>query len=93
MYDQKLRSIEREKEILQLIIEGRSNSEIANALYITAGTVNTHARIISTKLDWLDGGSQSSGGIVPRKPRPGSDEDAAEEVPERAIETAFSKYS
>ncbi len=75
--------------ILQLIIEGHSNSEIANALYITAKTVNTHARIISKKLDMLDGGSQSTGGMVPRKPRPDSDGDAPEEVPERAIKTSF----
>lgn len=41
---------ERELEVLQLIVEGCSNAEIAKALYITVGTVKTHVRNILNKL-------------------------------------------
>lgn len=41
---------ERELEVLQLIVEGYSNAEIAKALYITVGTVKTHVRNILNKL-------------------------------------------
>ena len=41
---------DREIEILQLIVEGFSNAEIADALYVTVGTVKTHIRHILNKL-------------------------------------------
>ncbi|MBP0020898.1 MAG: response regulator transcription factor [Cyanobacteria bacterium SBLK] len=41
---------ERELEVLQLIVEGYSNADIAKALYITVGTVKTHVRNILNKL-------------------------------------------
>ncbi|MEM1369240.1 MAG: response regulator transcription factor [Cyanobacteria bacterium P01_H01_bin.15] len=41
---------DRELEVLSLIVEGRSNSQIANELFITIGTVKTHVRNILGKL-------------------------------------------
>ncbi len=41
---------QRELEVLQLIVEGASNAEIAQKLYITVGTVKTHVRNILNKL-------------------------------------------
>lgn len=41
---------ERELEVLELIVAGCSNSEIADKLYITVGTVKTHVRSILSKL-------------------------------------------
>jgi DNA-binding NarL/FixJ family response regulator len=41
---------ERELEILELIVSGASNAEIAERLYITIGTVKTHVRNILNKL-------------------------------------------
>ncbi|AMW29663.1 MULTISPECIES: response regulator [Arthrospira] len=41
---------ERELEVLELIVGGRSNAEIAEKLYITVGTVKTHVRSILNKL-------------------------------------------
>jgi DNA-binding NarL/FixJ family response regulator len=41
---------ERELEILELIVAGCSNAEIAEKLYITVGTVKTHVRNILNKL-------------------------------------------
>ena len=41
---------ERELEVLQLIVEGCSNSVIAERLYITVRTVKTHVRNILNKL-------------------------------------------
>ena len=41
---------ERELEVLQLIVEGRSNAEIAEQLHITIGTVKTHVCNILNKL-------------------------------------------
>jgi DNA-binding NarL/FixJ family response regulator len=41
---------ERELEVLQLIVEGFSNADIADKLYITVGTVKTHVRNILNKL-------------------------------------------
>lgn len=40
----------REQEVLKLIIEGRSNPEIANVLYLSPNTVKTHVRNILNKL-------------------------------------------
>ncbi len=41
---------ERELEVLQLIVSGCSNAQIAEKLYITIGTVKTHVRSILNKL-------------------------------------------
>jgi len=41
---------ERELEVLQLIVNGLSNAEIAQNLYISIGTVKTHVRNILNKL-------------------------------------------
>ncbi|BAY21144.1 two component transcriptional regulator, LuxR family protein [Calothrix sp. NIES-2100] len=41
---------ERQLEVLQLIVDGHSNSVIAGELYITTGTVKTHVRNILKKL-------------------------------------------
>lgn len=41
---------DREMEILELIVDGRSNSEIAETLFISLGTVKTHVRNILNKL-------------------------------------------
>jgi DNA-binding NarL/FixJ family response regulator len=41
---------ERELEILELIVGGCSNAEIAEQAYITVGTVKTHVRNILNKL-------------------------------------------
>jgi DNA-binding NarL/FixJ family response regulator len=40
----------REREILDLIVAGCSNAEIAKRLYITIGTVKTHVRNVLNKL-------------------------------------------
>lgn len=45
---------ERELEVLQLIVNGYSNAEIAQELYITVGTVKTHVRNILNKLSAND---------------------------------------
>ena len=41
----------REREVLALMAEGRSNSAIARQLWLTEGTVEKHVRSILTKLD------------------------------------------
>ncbi|HUE33693.1 MAG TPA: response regulator transcription factor [Mycobacterium sp.] len=41
----------REKEVLALMAEGRSNAGIAQRLWVTEGTVEKHVRSIMTKLD------------------------------------------
>lgn len=40
----------REREILKLITEGRSNPEIADMLYLSRNTIKTHVRSILNKL-------------------------------------------
>jgi two-component system, NarL family, response regulator LiaR len=40
----------REREVLQLIVAGRTNAEIAAQCYITTETVKTHVRKILNKL-------------------------------------------
>lgn len=40
----------REIEVLKLIADGRSNAEIARRLFLTVGTVKSHAHAIATKL-------------------------------------------
>ncbi len=42
---------EREKEVLQLILAGKSNKEISEVLFITESTVKTHVRNIFSKYD------------------------------------------
>jgi DNA-binding NarL/FixJ family response regulator len=44
----------RELEVLQHLAEGRSNREIAAALYLTEGTVKNHVTSVLTKLDVRD---------------------------------------
>lgn len=39
-----------ELEVLKLIAEGRSNTEIATALYLSPSTIKTHVRDIFNKL-------------------------------------------
>jgi two-component system response regulator NreC len=41
----------REREILQLIAEGRSNKEVANQLHLSLYTVETHRTHILQKLN------------------------------------------
>ncbi|MBD1853094.1 response regulator transcription factor [Leptolyngbya sp. GB1-A1] len=41
---------QRELEVLKLMVEGRSNPEIATALYLSPNTVKTHVRGIMNKL-------------------------------------------
>ena len=42
---------EREVDVLRLLVAGRSNPEIAAALFISSGTVRTHVSNILAKLD------------------------------------------
>ena len=42
---------ERETEILQLILAGKSNQDISDALFITVGTVKAHVHSIFSKLN------------------------------------------
>ena len=41
----------REREVLMLMAEGRSNAGIARRLWVTEGTVEKHVRSILTKLN------------------------------------------
>ena len=45
---------DREREVLAMIGAGRSNAEIAEALFISMATVKTHVRHIFAKLDLRD---------------------------------------
>lgn len=45
---------EREKEVLQLVVEGKSSSEIANALFLSPKTVETYRSRIMDKLGIKD---------------------------------------
>jgi two-component system, NarL family, response regulator NreC len=42
---------EREREVFQLIAEGRSNKQMAELLYLSVSTVETHRAHIMEKLD------------------------------------------
>ena len=41
----------REKEIMQLVVEGRTNSTIAKTLHISTKTVESHKKNLMRKLD------------------------------------------
>jgi DNA-binding CsgD family transcriptional regulator len=41
----------REREVLQLIAEGKTNKEVAHALSVSVNTVETHRKHIMEKLD------------------------------------------
>ncbi|BAZ40807.1 two component transcriptional regulator, LuxR family protein [Calothrix sp. NIES-4101] len=45
---------QREQEILVLLAQGKTNQQIANALYITSGTVRVHVHTILQKLEARD---------------------------------------
>jgi DNA-binding NarL/FixJ family response regulator len=45
---------EREEEILSLIVEGKSNREIAQTLHVTEGTVKNHVTRILNQLALRD---------------------------------------
>lgn len=47
----KLNLTSREYEVLQLIAEGKSNAEIAQALYLSVSTVKTHLSNLFSKMD------------------------------------------
>lgn len=50
MQDQIASLSERETEVLKLIVEGKSNQEIAAALFLSTNTIKTHVRGIMNKL-------------------------------------------
>ena len=45
---------EREREVFELIAQGRTNTEIADGLFLTEGTVKTHVKHIFDKLEVRD---------------------------------------
>ena len=47
---------EREREVLALMAEGRSNAGIAHQLWVTEGTIEKHVRSIMSKLNLSDTG-------------------------------------
>jgi serine/threonine-protein kinase PknK len=50
--DDPLRALtDREREVLALMAEGRSNAGIARRIYVSEGTVEKHVRAVLTKLD------------------------------------------
>lgn len=46
----KIQLSKRELEVLKLLVDGRSNVEIAKVLYLSPNTVKTHVRSILNKL-------------------------------------------
>lgn len=60
----------REREVLQLVAEGRTNAEIAKILFLSEATIKTHLRRIFGKLQVTDRASAvataiAPGGLVP----------------------------
>ncbi|MGH8921153.1 MAG: LuxR C-terminal-related transcriptional regulator, partial [Actinomycetes bacterium] len=60
----------REREVLQLVAQGRTNAVIAKALFLSEATVKTHLRRIFGKLQVTDRASAvataiAAGGLVP----------------------------
>ncbi|MBW4362739.1 response regulator [Flavobacterium taihuense] len=53
----KFRLSKQEKEIIKLIIEGKTSKEIADLLYISKSTVDTHRKNINRKLEISNCGS------------------------------------
>jgi DNA-binding NarL/FixJ family response regulator len=49
--DLKFRLTDREREVLALVAEGRSNGQIASTLFISPKTVSVHVSNILAKLD------------------------------------------
>ena len=47
----RLRLSAREREVLELLAKGHSNTEIANELSISVNTVRTHLQAVSSKLN------------------------------------------
>lgn len=52
--DEKYALSQRENEILRLIVDGLSNQEIANNLYLSSETIKTHVRHVFEKLEVTD---------------------------------------
>jgi len=50
-FPSRLKLSSREREILELIIAGRSNKEIANILFLSELTIKTHRKNIMSKMD------------------------------------------
>ena len=51
LFYEKLHLTEREQEIFSLLLEHKSNQEIADQLYLSVGTVKTHVHNIFMKLE------------------------------------------
>jgi DNA-binding CsgD family transcriptional regulator len=81
MFEQTLLT-DREQEVLKLILQGYSDTDMAKALHTTVKTIGAHRHNIVNKLDGL--GHDDSGGVgptdpagVPKRPYPGHDGAAA----------------
>jgi DNA-binding NarL/FixJ family response regulator len=66
---------DRERDVLRLVGRGRTNTEIAGALFISETTVKTHLSRMFTKLGIHDRtqavvAAYETGLIVPRQPDP-----------------------
>ena len=56
----RLRLTEREREVLALVAEGRTNRQIADALFISAKTASVHVSNILAKLDVANRGEAAA---------------------------------
>ena len=61
----------REHEVLDLIVDGRTNAEIAGQLFISAKTVDHHVSAVLAKLGVPDRNAAASAGGPARRGRPG----------------------